>query len=147
MRVNTLRNVIYVALDFGTGLTDLTLVVRKPDGTLLSPIIMTEQGDGVYVASYTPDVIGVWQEKITSISNSDKVFRSTVVELLDLSDISTKEDLVKTVVDSNATKMDTLTSKSDAIKTVVDGNSVKLDTIDTKVNNLSIEIKTGGYFV
>jgi hypothetical protein len=147
MKINTLRDVIYVALDFATGITDLTLNVRKPDGTVLAPIILTEQGDGIYTASYTPDILGVWQEKITSVSNSDKVFRSNIVEAVDISD-------VKVVVDSNGNKIDdldakadTIISKEDAIKTAVDLNTTKLDTIDGKVESLSIEIKSGGYFI
>ena len=139
MKINTLREVVYVALDFALGVVDLTLTVRKPDGNSLAPIVLTEQTDGIYVGSYTPDAVGVWQEKITSVANGDKVFRSTTVELLDISD-------VKTVVDSNATKLDTVISKEDAIKTVVDANSVKLDTIDGKVSGLSTEIRGGGYF-
>lgn len=146
MKINTVREVVYVALDFAVGLTDLTLLVRKPDGTSLAPIALTEQADGVYVGSYTPDAIGVWQEKISSVSNSDKVFRSTVVEAFDIAD-------VKAVADSNASKLDgldakanTIISKSDAIKVVVDSNAGKLDSIDTKVSGLSTEIKPGGYF-
>lgn len=146
MKINTLREVVYVALDFAVGITDLTLVVRKPDGTTLAPITLTEQADGVYVGSYTPDAVGTWQEKISSVSNGDKVFRSTLVELLDISDVKDVVDDNSDKLDALDVKADTIISKEDDIKVVVDSNAGKLDVIDTKISGLSTEIKPGGYF-
>jgi hypothetical protein len=150
--VNKIRKVVYVASGFTTGLTDLVLSVRKPDGTLVTPIV-TEQGDGVYVSSYTPDVSGIWQERITSVVNRDKIFRSIVIDAID-------EDDIKSTVDSVNTKVDTITNKIDAVKTDVDsvGTAVvmvsgktdaiktELDAVKVAVDNMNFEITTGGYF-
>lgn len=164
--VNKLRKVVYVAVGFTTGLTDLTLTVRHPDGTSTTPSF-TEQGDGVYTASYTPDVVGTWQEKVSSATNGDKVVRSLDVLAFDDTDVkadvdavSTKVDAVKTDVDAVSTKVDSVQTSVDTVKTDVDsvGTSVntvsskvdavksELDQVKTAVDNISTEAKPGGYF-
>jgi hypothetical protein len=103
--VNEVRKVVYIAYDFTTGLEDLVLVVRKPDESLLDPNpTVTEQGNGVYTASYTLDVIGVWQESISSITNGDKVVRTIVVESVSIADVKSVVDAVDTKVDEVETK-------------------------------------------
>jgi uncharacterized protein YaeQ len=139
-KINTQKKVVYVALNFQTGLTDLTLVVRKPDGTTLDPIIMSEQGDGVYVATYTPDALGIWQEKITSETNGDKAIRSY--------------EVVSSSIDDVSSELNTLSTKADNIYN--DTQSILSDTSQIKSDTAQIKsdvqyIKThmpprGGYF-
>lgn len=123
--INKERKIVYVALNFATGLTDLTLYVRKPDGSMLDPIAMTEQGEGIYTATYTPDAVGVWQEKVISQSNHDKVVRSYIVVNYDEDDVYEKVDSVETKVDS--------------VQTDITYIKDKVDSIDEQIN-------PGGYF-
>lgn len=123
--INKEKKVVYVALNFATGLTDLTLYVRKPDGTTLDPIVMTEQGEGIYTASYTPDAVGIWQEKVVSQSNHDKIIRSYLVVNYDEDDLYSKSNTIEN-------KIDTVQSDITYIKN-------KVDSIDEQVN-------PGGYF-
>lgn len=133
MKINTVKTVVYAAVNFITGLTDLVLTVRKPDGTIVTPSpTVTEQGDGIYTASYTPDALGTWQEKFSSVVNGDKVFRSFTVEAIDLSDVNANVDDVET-------KVDTANGKLDALQTTA-------DSIETKVDALDLETYRGGYF-
>lgn len=134
--VNKVRMIEYVASGFTTGLVDLVLSVRKPDGTLITPAV-TERGEGVYIASYTPDQVGVWQEKISSVINGDKVFRSVVIAAVD-------EDDIKSDVDSVSTKVDTATAKIDAVKTSVDAANTELGVIDGKVDTVNTNVLAVG---
>lgn len=169
-KVNTLRKLRYVALDFTTGMTDLDLIIRKPDGSVFvfpgGEGVWTEQADGVYEVFYTPDVVGLWQEKITSVSNSDKLINTIIVVTKVIDDISTEVGAVETKVDNldakvttvdgktdtiiaeqgiTQGKVDAVDSKATSIEGKIDVNSGKLDTIDGKVGDLSVEIKPGGY--
>lgn len=136
MKVNVLKKVVYVALNFSTGISDLILTVRKPDGSLLSPISLVEQGDGVYTAEYTPDVVGTWQEKISSVLNADRVFRSTNVEVYDIEDVKNQTSSIETKIDSIKTKTDNLPANT----------ATTLTNIQSSINNLGTEIRPGGYF-
>jgi len=130
-KVNILRTIRYVALNFATGLTDFDLAVRQPDGTAFTfPTgegAWTEQGDGVYEVSYTPDSTGLWQELITSPANGDKVVHTIQVVAKDLSDISS--EISTTDTDVNAVSV-----KADSIQSGVDSANTKLDQIEAEVN-------------
>lgn len=131
-KINTTKEIVYVALDFTEGLADLVLTVRKPDGSILSPApIVTEQGNGVYTASYTPDALGTWQEKIESVSNGDKFIRTATIVDFDIDTLKAQNDAISSAVTSVDGKVDTA--------------NTKLDSIETKVNNLGVEIRSGGY--
>lgn len=145
--VNKEKKVVYVASKFTTGLSDLTLTVRKPDGTVISPNpSVTEQGDGVYIFTYIPDVVGRWQEKISSVINGDKVFRSYEVVEYDATDLQSQIDGVETKVDAVQSTVTTTDGKVDAIDTKIDAVDTKLTTIDSKIDNIAVEIHPGGYF-
>lgn len=90
---DTLRKITYVALDFTTGLTDLVLKVRKPDGSLFGTFNFVEiSPGGVYEASYTPNELGKWQEEISSPTNGDKLINTIMVTEEDIDGISDKID-------------------------------------------------------
>lgn len=132
-KISTVRKIVWVSLNFTTGLTDLIVVVRKPDGSLLSPApTVVEQGLGIYTAEYTPDTLGIWQEKVSSILNGDLAIRSYEVVAVDLSDIKAEADVIAA---------DVIAVKAEQ---VIQGG--KLDTISTQVAGISTEIKPGGYF-
>lgn len=146
--INKVRNIVYVAINFTTGLTDLVLAVRKPDGSALSPApTFTEQGNGVYTASYTPDTAGMWQELVTSATNGDKAIRAYTVVNYDVDDVAGavatvdgNVDSIKTTVESNASKLDTIDGIVDSIQTDTDSIESKVDILDTNVD--AIKAKT-----
>ena len=129
--INKTRHVIYVALDFQVGLTDLLLTIRKPNGTLVFST-MTEQGNGIYITSYVPDMVGTWQEQIISETNGDIVVRSIEIESSDISDIKNAVDIVSTKVDSVDTKTSTIITKVDAVKAVIDEVKIIVETLKVK---------------
>jgi len=61
--------VIFQALGGQTGITDLSMVVSDPDDNDSSPVTMTELSNGLYEAEFTPDEIGRWLVKVTSVSS------------------------------------------------------------------------------
>jgi len=146
--INTQRIVRYVALNFTTGLTDLKLKVRKPDGTEYNfgddsnpiyELTLTEVANGEYEGSYTPDVLGEWQEYIYSSSNGDKALRSYVVVDKDITTVSDQVSTLDTKVDDVQAGIDNANTKLDSHTTKLDNISSKLDAIDSQVN-------PGGYF-
>jgi hypothetical protein len=148
--VNKVRNVVYVTLGFKTSLTDVVLSVRQPDATLLTPVV-TEQGNGVYTASYTPTQVGTYQELISSVTNADKVLRSVDVVAVDDSDVKADVDAVATAVAAVKTDVDNSTTAIQAsvatVKSDVDSVSTKVDAVQTSVNQIvASEAKSGGYF-
>ena len=67
-KVNTSVKVIFQALGGQTGITDLSMIVYDPDDNASSPVTMTELSDGLYESSFTPDEVGRWWIKITSVT-------------------------------------------------------------------------------
>ena len=129
-KISTERTLRYVALEFATGLVDLELSVRKPDGSLLAPAPeFAEQGEGVYEASYTPDVLGLWQEKISSVSNGDRLINTVNIVAKDIGDVSTEIDGVDAKVDTVDGKVDGVDAKVVAVDTKVTTVDGKADTI------------------
>lgn len=143
--VGKLRVVTYVANEFTTGLADLTLTVRKPDGTTfgsnsgeVAPAF-TEQSNGIYTAEYTPNVSGSWQELVVSASNGDKVIRAFDVMVADVEDVKTQTENIET-------KVDAIDGKVDTVNTTLNTIEGKTDSIETKIDALDSQIKPGGYF-
>ena len=136
VRINTVRTVIWEALHQTTGLTDLTLTVKKPDDTILTPApTFTEQGNGLYVATYTPDAIGIWQEKVTSAINGDSNITAIIVTQSDA-------DEVKTSVDSVESKVDNIDGDVATVDSKVDGVDTKVTTVDGKVDGVQSDVTT-----
>lgn len=153
-KISTEKKVRYVAKNFTTGLTDLTLNVRKPDGTLFdfglgeTSLVLTEKWNGEYEGLYTPVTLGIWQEMITSAGNGDKAIRSYLCVADDIASLEThldniegKVDTVDIIVDDIA--VDLATKASQASVDVIDGN---VDSIKTTVESLDLQIAPGGYF-
>lgn len=65
-KINEAIDVMYGAVGAETGISDLTLTPTNPSGADLTPITMTEVGNGLYKASFTPNVTGRWKIRITS---------------------------------------------------------------------------------
>jgi hypothetical protein len=108
-KISTVKTVRYVARNFQTGLTDVTLVVRKPDGTLfdfggsVTSLVLTEISNGEYEGTYTPATLGIWQEKITSATNGDNAIRSYEVVNYDIDSLKTQLDSIEGKVDTIGT--------------------------------------------
>lgn len=66
-KLNEAIKVRFQALGGQTGITDLQLITTNPSGTNGSPITLTELSNGLYEASWTPNVVGRWLIKITSV--------------------------------------------------------------------------------
>jgi len=134
-KIDTTRKVIYVAVDFTTGLTDLVLQARKPNGDIFTfpsgQGSFVEQGEGIYIVEYTPDTLGIWQEKVTSATNGDKVIRSYEVVSTKVKDVKDDTEAIKTETDKIAD-----------IKTETD----KIQDIKNTVDQLDVDVKSGGYF-
>lgn len=65
--INTSIKVHFLAKNQESGLTDLTLRVTKPDGSLLAPIVMTEIASGLYAGTFTPNLVGYWDAVVSSV--------------------------------------------------------------------------------
>jgi uncharacterized protein YoxC len=163
--INKLRKVAYVAVEFNTGVSDFVVAVRKPDGSTLSPApTVTEQGDGIYTFEYTPDVVGLWQEKVSSVVNGDRAVRTVKVTAADVDDVKSqtasieskvdtvdgKVDAVQTSVNTVEGKVDTVDANVDAVKAKTDNlptnTAQSLQDIQDSVDGIDAEIKPGGYF-
>lgn len=149
VKINVLRKSVYRAQGFTTGLTDLIVYVRQPNGDLLTPNpTVVEQGDGAYYVEYTPDTLGIWQEKWISATNGDDVLRGIKVVSTDLADVKTSVDGVDTKVDALDGKVDTLGTKVDgvvsdltSVKSTVETTDGKVDTINTNVGSVKTTVE------
>lgn len=65
-KINEAIKVRFQALGGQTGISDLQLVATNPNGVDGSPITLSELSNGLYEASFTPNLAGRWQVKITS---------------------------------------------------------------------------------
>jgi peptidoglycan hydrolase CwlO-like protein len=141
--VNKERKVLYGAANFSVGVSDFVVTVRKPNGDILSPApTMSEVGEGVYTFSYTPDVVGMWQEKIVSSNNGDKVVRGFDIVALDLSDVDTKLGLIEGKVDTTASDIDSVITKVDAVKAQTNTTEAKVDGIVADVDSVKNTVET-----
>lgn len=66
-KINQAIRVRYLSVTKETGLTDLKLTATDPTGTDDAPITFTEIGNGIYEASFTPDAIGWWSARVSSV--------------------------------------------------------------------------------
>jgi hypothetical protein len=106
--VNKLRKVEYVSLNFKTNVNDLVVSIRRPDGAFHNPnniVVTPHNEDGIYIFSYTPDVVGLWQEKITSVINGDRSYRNIKVVPYDIEDIKVQLDIMNAKIDALTSQM------------------------------------------
>ena len=57
-----------------TGIDDIVLTPTNPSGVDQDPITMTEVGNGMYKASFTPNCIGRWWVRISCSSKPKNCF-------------------------------------------------------------------------
>ena len=65
-KINTVTKIIYQALGGQTGMTDITAYIYTPSDTLFATILLTEILPGLYSNTFTPNIIGRWNVRITS---------------------------------------------------------------------------------
>lgn len=95
--INKVRTVVYASLGFVTGITDLVLTIKPPSGAI--PIaIFTEQGNGLYTASYTPTALGVYQETVSSVINGDRVVDAYLCMVADDGDNDSQLHAIQTTL-------------------------------------------------
>lgn len=125
VKVSTQRSFGWIAPGKQSGLTDVVLTVRKPDGTTITNPTVTEDPNvsGLYVASYTPDVVGVWREEVASVSLGAEVVNAIKVYAVDESDLQTD-------ISGVDTKIDTVEGKIDTVKDTSESNATKLTNLD-----------------
>ena len=73
-KLNTAIRVEYLASDNITGISDLYLTPTNPSGTDKTPILFTEIGDGLYKASFTPDALGWWSVRVSSLTYPENAY-------------------------------------------------------------------------
>lgn len=95
--INKPRTVVYTSLGFVTALTDLKIVIKPPSGTAPT-VTFVEQGLGIYVATYTPTIIGIYQEHITSVLNFDNAVDAYMCMSADDSDLQTQLTTMQTSI-------------------------------------------------
>lgn len=82
--VGTLYSVRYVALDYTTGLTDVTLTVTRPDRIAETGYAMTEMpsNPGIYYYDYSLSQVGQYTFTCNSVSVPLKFSQSVTCEIL-----------------------------------------------------------------
>lgn len=173
---NKAIHIAYRALNYVTGLTDVSAKVYDEIGGLFTTITLTEvvgQG-GLYIGTFTPDEAGQWRIRISSITNLDDVTKVFEVGLYDTDDIKVQTQSIEDkidIIDGNidlikleTDKIQTIDDNVDSIKTTVESTALDVTAIKTKTDNLPadteqslVDIKTvvdnintsisrGGYF-
>jgi len=65
-KINTATRIMYQALGGQTGLTDVTAYVYNPSESLFATVTLSEILPGLYSNTFTPNVVGRWNVRITS---------------------------------------------------------------------------------
>lgn len=88
--INKPRTVIYTVIGLTPNLTDLKIAIVPPSGTPPTATFAHVTGrPGTYIATYTPTLLGVYQEYISSVSNGDNIMDAFLVLSADAGDIET----------------------------------------------------------
>lgn len=79
--INQLYPIFYTALDYATGITDVSMMVRRPDGIVEGPFIMIEVTSasmlsGTYIYNYLPLQRGIYLFTIDSTTMSKRAEKS-----------------------------------------------------------------------
>lgn len=150
VKINTVQKSIYRAQGFTTGLIDLVVNVRQPNGDLLTPNpTVVEQADGAYYVEYTPDALGIWQEKWVSVTNGDNVIRAVkcVTSVLDdvksaVDTVDSNVDSIKSTVETTDGKVDVLDTNIDSVKATVEATDGKVDVVDSNVDSVKTTVES-----
>jgi hypothetical protein len=94
---NKLRTVLYAALGLTTGLTDLQLTIKSPSGITFTSSFV-DKGNGVYSTTYTPNILGIYQETVISVSNGDNVVDAYLCVATDTDDLKLQLDALTITV-------------------------------------------------
>jgi len=85
---NKLRKVFYKRIDNNNSINDYQTTITRPNGQNFNPSPnVTNVGNGLYTFSYTPNVDGVWIEKIRSNSDNDEAVQTVEILNYDLDDL------------------------------------------------------------
>jgi len=167
-KINEVITVRYVEVDKVSGI-EIYLVVKPPTGNELDPVLMTNLGNGLYEATFTPDAVGWWWVRIYCPSKTKNLDSKSYFVGYDYFDNPTKEVTLSEIsekigeVDANPTQYTLL----DRIKSIYnkiislfenglakiniwDGNKVatvnKKDTSASGLNTLPLGKSTGTYY-
>lgn len=88
--INKVRTVLYAALGGTSGLTDLKIAIVPPSGTAPTATFTGVTGrPGFYICTYSPTLLGVYQEYVSSVSNGDNMMDAYLVLSADNGDNET----------------------------------------------------------
>jgi hypothetical protein len=167
-KINTPITIRYVEVDKTSGI-EIYLVVKPPTGNELDPILMTDLGNGLYEATFTPDAIGWWWVRIYCPSKPKNLDSKSYFVGYDYFENPTKETTLSEIsekigeVDENPTQhtlLDRIKSIYNKIVSLFenglakiniwDGNKVatvnKKDTSASGLNTLPLGKSTGTYY-
>jgi hypothetical protein len=99
-KINIPIRIRYLAINLETGLTDLTLTPTNPSGVDQTPITLTEIGDGLYETTFTPNALGWWWARISSVSKPTNVYSKNYY-------VGTTDNPYPTQEDGKITSVDT----------------------------------------
>lgn len=99
-KINQIITVRYLAIDNETGLTDLKLTPTNPSGADQSTITFTEIGDGLYTVSFTPDALGWWMVRVTSLTKPKNIYSKSYFVGTEYTTYPTQEDGKLTSIDT-----------------------------------------------
>jgi hypothetical protein len=93
-KLNQSVKINYVSSNYTTGLSDVVMTPYNPSGIPQTPVLLMEvvgQG-GLYQGSFTPNAVGQWRIRISSVSNGD-VFHK-ILEILNhnIDDVYNKQN-------------------------------------------------------
>jgi hypothetical protein len=109
--INKQRQVIYASAGLVTGITDLQITIKPPSG-IVPTATFVEQGNGIYLTTYTPTALGVYQETVKSITNGDNVTDAFIC-------MSSDEGDLKLQLDTQATTLATMQTTLNQIKNLI----------------------------
>ena len=146
----------YLTIDKEEGVSDLTLTPTNPSGADQTPIVFSEMGDGLYTANFTPNAVGWWLVKVSSLTKPKNIYSKSYY-------VGTSDNPYPAQEDGKITSIDT---KFGEVQTTPTANSLlgRLKDIWDKLVELfnptngtakvkiwdgttTVEVDTLGYFV
>src|SRR3989304_2905559 len=135
-KINQLIIVRYLAIDNETGLTDLTLTPTNPSGVDQTPIVFTEIGDGLYTVNFTPDAIGWWLVRVSSLTKPKNIYSKSYFVGTEYTTYPPQEDGKLTSIDTklgevqaSPTTNTVLARLKDIYDKLVDGITATIDKV------------------
>lgn len=91
-KINQSIYVRYLELEKEAGVIDLVLTPANPSGADQSPISFSDLGNGLYQAYFTPNTIGWWQVRVSSVSKPGNVYARSYFVGTEYTTYPTQED-------------------------------------------------------